>query len=123
MATKSQMIWRLCAGYVVSVVSATVSLIALREVASILKYFPRGNLMDAAVFISLGMFLTAWPFFLAVCVFGETFRLRNWWYYAGCGAVTGVVLLFWYLQTSPWDEMPPDRPVMPKCSVSYNLCD
>jgi hypothetical protein len=110
------MILRLWTGYIVCVVGSTVALILLRDVGSFFGYFPRGALMDgvhAFVFVSLGMFLTAWPFFVVVCVIEEKLRLRRWWYYAGCGALTAVVLASWYAQSSPWDEMPPvDRSVM-----------
>ena len=103
------MILRLWTGYVVSVVSAAVAFVLLREAGALLAYFPRGRLTDAYyifVFVSVGMFLTAWPFFLVTCTIGERLRLRNWWYYAGCGGLTATALVFWHAQSSPWDEIP-----------------
>jgi hypothetical protein len=117
------MMLRLWTGYVVSVVSATVALILLREVGAVLGYFPPGLWTDwvhAFPFISLGMFLSAWPFFVMVCIIGEKLKLRRWWYYAGCGALTAVALASWYAQSSPWDEMPPiDRTVVPSVPVLF----
>jgi hypothetical protein len=111
------MILRLWTGYIVSVVSAAVASVLLREAGAVLKYFPRGSLINAFyvfVYGSLGMFLTAWPFFVVTCIVGEKLRLRNWWYYAGCGALTATALVFWYAQSSPWDEMPAvDRSTTP----------
>jgi hypothetical protein len=103
------MILRLWIGYVVSVVSAAVVFVLLGVAAALLGYFPRGHLIDVFyifVFVSLGILLTAWPFFLITCTIGERLRLRNWWYYAGCGALTATALVFWHAQSSPWDEMP-----------------
>jgi hypothetical protein len=119
------MISRLWTGYVVSVVSAAVAFVLLREAAALLTYFPRGRLTDAfyiLVFVGVGILLTAWPFFLVTCMIGERLRLRNRWYYAGCGALTATALVFWYAQSSPWDEMPAvDRstpPNLPQLFVS-----
>jgi hypothetical protein len=98
-------------------------LILLRDVGAILGYFPRGFLMGgvhAFVFIFLGMFLTTWPIFVIVCIIGEKLRLSRWWYYAGCGALTAVVLTSWYAGSSPWDEMPAvDRSVMPNLPLLF----
>jgi hypothetical protein len=66
------------------------------------------------VYGSLGIFLTACPFFVVVCIAGEKLRLRSSWYYAGCGALTAIALTVWFDQSSPWDEVPPiDRSVVP----------
>lgn len=120
-SAKSPMILRLSAGYIASIVTAAVALILLREAGAVLKYFPRGSLTDAFytfAYGSLGMFLTAWPFFLVACIIGEKLRLRRWWYYAGCGVLTATALLSWYAQSAPWDEMPPvDRSVMPSLPI------
>jgi hypothetical protein len=68
------MILRLWIGYVVSVVSAAVVFVLLGVAAALLGYFPRGYLIDVFyifVFVSLGILLTAWPFFLITCMIGE----------------------------------------------------
>jgi hypothetical protein len=103
------MILRLWTGYIVSVVCAVAALALLLETAAFLGYFPRGRLTETLyifVYASVGLLLTALPFFLVTCLIGERLRLRNWWYYAGCGALTAIVLAFWYERSSPWDETP-----------------
>jgi len=89
---------RLFTGYLASVLSAALAFIAVRELEATMfpTHLPRGLPLSVYpfAFISLLIFLTAWPFFAIVCIVGETRRLRHWIFYTACGALTGIALLF-----------------------------
>jgi TPR repeat protein len=109
---------RLFTGYIASALTAALALIAVRELEATIfpTHLPRGLPLSVYpfAFISVSIFLTAWPFVAIVCIVGETRRLRHWVFYTACGALTGVALLFFQEWQTPLSSSQTVRPLLPR---------